>query len=768
MGPDYVDPRDQQIYQTVILNGYAWFARNLDYEASDSKVYQDTAINETIYGRLYPLNVEIPDGCHIPTDAEWVNMSIWAHETQGTSGELDDGIQLKSTSYWQPYVDETGHSRTGVNSVGFNGFPGGYYDKTAMAYRQIGQAAWFWLQDYVDTDNVWHFPAGSLKYDETASYDVDVNSTMYCSVRFILQTLTPTITLNSSTSGIVTIACATSNATIYYTTDGSAPTTSSTTYNGSFMITMSTTVKAIASSTYRVDSSIASMFCELICLAPTIDPDGGSYDNGCSVMLSTSSPGAYVMYSVDGSSPSIDYSMPFTIAETNTVRAVSCRYGWTNSVETNASFTIILPTATPYFNPTSGTYSVSKTVWIHSNTTNATIYYTTDGSTPTIASMLYSKPLTISSSMTLKAIAVATGYLTSAVATAAYVFVCAAPKISLSSGTYVGAPTTTISSTTTDATIYYTTDGTDPSSTSNVYLSKLTIANSEMLKAIAIESGWTSSSIVSAVYVLKCATPVISLGAGSYTGDQYTMITCTTAGASIHYTTDGSTPTSTSTVYSTRFKIPASCTLNAIAIKSNCSNSDIVSATYVLTCDNPIMSMKTGTYRTSFAVSITCATSGASIHYTTDGSTPTSSSTTYSTALMISTDTMLKAIAVESGWTSSLVVSATYLIRSCADPTFSFPRTTTPYDLIALSCATSGALIYYTIDGSTPSTSSILYSTPFEVAVGTIIKTLAVSGSNPSDQSNIVSGTFVSDALFVYDFSLGPRDLPSVLAQFFD
>jgi hypothetical protein len=427
-----------------------------------------------------------------------------------------------------------------------------------------------------------------------------------------------------------------------------------------------------------------------------------------------------------------------------------------------------VPTATPYFTPSTGTYSVSKTIWIRSNTVNATIYYTIDGSTPTTASLLYSKPLTISNNMTLKAIAVATSYLTSAVATATYTFVCATPKISLPSGTYVGAPTTMISSATADATIYYMTDGTDPSSTSNIYSSKLVIANSETLKAIAIEPGWTSSSIASAVYMLKCATPVISLGAGSYTGDQYTTITCVTSGASIHYTTDGSTPTSTSTVYSTQFKIPRSCTLKAVAIKLDCLNSDVASAVYTFTCDNPILSVKTGTYRTPFTVSITCATSGASIHYTTDGSTPTSSSTTYSTALMISTDTMLKAIAVESGWTSSLVVSATYLIRSCADPTFSFPRTTTPFDLIALSCTTFGASIHYTTDNSTPTTSSTLYSAPFEVAVGTIIKMLAVNGSNPSDQSNIVSGTFVSDTLFVYDFSLGPRDLPSVLAQFFD
>jgi uncharacterized protein (TIGR02145 family) len=767
-GPDYVDPRDQKIYHTVILNGYAWFARNLDYEASDSKIYQNVASNETIYGRLYPFNVEIPAGCHLPTHDELANMCVWAHNTQGVPGELDDGVQLKSTYYWQSFVDEYGHSRAGVNSVGFNGLPAGGYDETAMAYRRIEQAAYFWLQNYVDTNNIWHFPACSLLYNETASFDGDINSSTYCSIRFMLQTQTPTIALGSSTSGIATISCTTSDAVIHYTTDGSTPTTSSTTYGGPITITTSATIKAIATSRYRVDSDVASTFYELRCLAPVIDPDGGSYNNSCSVSLSTSSPGAHVVYSADGSDPSINYSTPFDVTSTNKVRAVSCRDGWTTSVETDADFTIVVPAATPYFTPGAGIYSVSKTVWIRSATTNATIYYTTDNSTPTTSSTQYSTPLTVSASTTLKAIAVATGYLASAVGTAIYTLACATPKISLPSGTYVGAPTTTISCATSDAVIHYTTDGSDPSVTSSVYSSKLTITNSGTLQAIAIQSGWTSSSIVSAVYVLKCATPTISLDAGSYTGDQYTTISCTTSDASIYYTTDGSTPTTSSTSYSSQFKVPRSCTLKVLAVKSNCSNSDVASAVYVLTCDTPTFSVKAGTYRETFTTTISCATSDAVIHYTTDGSTPTASSAVYSTVLTISADTTLKAIAIESGWTSSIVVSAAYLIRSCADPTFSFPRTTTPYDLITLSCTTSDAVIHYTTDGSTPTTSSTTYSAPFEAVAGTIIKMLATKGSNLSDQSNVVSGTFVSDTLFVYDFSLGPRDLPNVLASFFD
>ena len=49
------------------------------------------------------------------------------------------------------------------------------------------------------------------------------------------------------------------------------------------------------------------------------------------------------------------------------------------------------------------------------------MYYTTDGSTPTTGSTVYSTPVSVTSSLTLKAICTASGYTTSAVASEAYV-----------------------------------------------------------------------------------------------------------------------------------------------------------------------------------------------------------------------------------------------------------------------------------------------------------------------------------------------------------
>lgn len=77
----------------------------------------------------------------------------------------------------------------------------------------------------------------------------------------------------------------------------------------------------------------------------------------------------------------------------------------------------------------------------------------------------------------------------------------------------------------------------------------------------------------------------------------------------------------------------------------------------------PIFSPAGGTYTTAQTVSISCSTSGAAIYYTTDGSTPSSSSTPYTGAITISKTTTIKAIAIKDG-TRSNVSSATYTISS--------------------------------------------------------------------------------------------------------
>jgi hypothetical protein len=180
----------------------------------------------------------------------------------------------------------------------------------------------------------------------------------------------------------------------------------------------------------------------------------------------------------------------------------------------SASYIVNLPpAATPAFKPAAGTYTTIQTVKLTDATKGAAIYYTLDGSTPTTASALYSKPLTVSQTTTIEAIAVAAGYSNSAVASAAYIVnlpVADAPTFTPPAGVYGEAQRVMLASTTPNATIYYATDGATPSAGSANYTGPIEVNASETIAAIAVAIGYTNSPVASATYTLAGSPQVLT------------------------------------------------------------------------------------------------------------------------------------------------------------------------------------------------------------------------------------------------------------------
>jgi len=429
-------------------------------------------------------------------------------------------------------------------------------------------------------------------------------------------------------------------------------------------------------------------------------------------------------------------------------------YNTSTSTTTSLMGTTLPTVVSPVLSPAGGTYVSAQNVTILDGTTGATIYYTTNGTTPTTASTKYAGAIPVSASETIKAIAVATGSTTSAVASAAFVIEkpAATPAFSPVAGNYTTAQSVKITDATAGATIYYTINGSTPTTASTKYTAAISIATSETIKAIAVATGFTASAAASAAYVVEkpAATPAFSPVAGTYTTAQSVKITDATAGTTIYYTLNGTTPTTTSAKYTTAITVAASETLKAIAVSTESTSSAVASAAYVIEkpAATPVFSAVAGTYTAAQSVKITDATAGATIYYTTNGTTPTNTSTKYTTAITVSTSETIKAIAVATGSTTSAVASAAYVIEKPAvTPAFSpVAGTYATKQSVTITDTTSGAAIYYTTNGATPTTASTKYTAAIPVSASETIEAIAVATGYTNSAVASAKYTIVSPA----------------------
>jgi hypothetical protein len=465
-------------------------------------------------------------------------------------------------------------------------------------------------------------------------------------------------------------------------------------------------------------------------------PLPSAYTAAQTVALSSPTAGTTIRYTTDGSTPTPTtgtlYAGAFTVSQTTTVKAIAYTSTWTSAV---SSADYIVWANTPSASPAAGTYIGTQSVTLSTTTPGATIRYTTDKSTPSATSgTLYTGPITVSASETIRAIAYTSMLSASNLRTAVYTIKSSstpsagAPAFSPGGGAYTGAQSVTISSSTSGASIYYTTDGTSATTSSTLYTGPVTISTGAVLDALVVATGYNNSSGSATYTIGATGTPTLSLSSGTYTGTQIATITCSTLGATIMFTLDGSTPTATNGyIYTGPFKIRQNATVNVMAYSDLHTNSPVVTATYNIATSAPTFSPAGGTYGSTQSVALSSVTSGASIRYTTDGSTPTSTTgLVYSGPVSISTNATLKAIAYESGLTDSPVASAIYAIQVAA-PTFSpAGGTYTGTQSVTLSSATSDSSIRYTTDGSTPTPATgTLYSGPISISANTTLKAIA-------------------------------------------
>ena len=158
---------------------------------------------------------------------------------------------------------------------------------------------------------------------------------------------------------------------------------------------------------------------------PVFSPGGGTYTAAQNVTITCSTAGSTIRYTLNGSEPtasSAAYTGAIAISSTTTVKAKAFLSGMNDSQTAAATYTINKSdtTAAPAFSPAGGTFYGNVDVTLTCATGNATIRYTTDGTTPGAASKVYTGAIAVTATTTIKAYATASNLKDSAVVSSTY------------------------------------------------------------------------------------------------------------------------------------------------------------------------------------------------------------------------------------------------------------------------------------------------------------------------------------------------------------
>ncbi|RKP57242.1 carbohydrate-binding protein [Cohnella endophytica] len=315
----------------------------------------------------------------------------------------------------------------------------------------------------------------------------------------------------------------------------------------------------------------------------------------------------------------------------------------TFTVHPSSAVTVVLTdrAESPAFSPSAGTYASAQSVTLTSATSGATIKYTTDGSTPTAASATYSGVINVAATTTIKAIATKSGLADSAVSSATYTITTANVNLALNKSA-------TASSSLTGNTANAATDGNAgtrwESEFSDPQWIYVDLGSNNTVAGVKLN--WETASAKS--YKIQ-----VSTNATAWT-DVYTQ----TYGA-------GGVENISITPVTARYVRMYGTTRNT-GYGYSLWEFEVYGQTTPLPPEAaaPTFSPAGGNYTTAQSVTLSSATAGATIKYTTDGSTPTASSPTYTGAINIAATTTVKAIATKAGMTDSAVSSATYTITA--------------------------------------------------------------------------------------------------------
>lgn len=554
----------------------------------------------------------------------------------------------------------------------------------------------------------------------------------------------------------ISLSCTTSSADIYYSINGTIPAideknkyTNTIQVNGEYGSYF--TVKAIAHKEGMKDSEVATFLYKIadmeVAGEVTATPDTTTQViAGDKIILSATSSGADIYYTTDGTTPEVEvkedgtYTLGKSVVKYNpeqaitvpqgtgyfSIYAIAVKKGMKNSPVAKFIYTYADVVSAPYGNPSSGVVAENTQVILQCAKEDAIIYYEIaydgkEASNPTTSSAVFSErvPIIINRNTQIKAFAYYNRQ-SSEIITLNYTLAekMETPEASIGSGSIVPSGTT-VKLPVGEGDVYYTTDGSDPSDSSNTAVNAgsevVIIGNAGdviVIRACTKKSGATTSELATFTYQISqypggvtTDTPVGS------TLDSGTVINLSTdvTGGTIYYTTGSGSPIQAGIAGST-VKLTgepgANITIKAVAVAPKTTmTGSYAFFDYKLMNQlaAPSASVKSGTKLTK-ATSVVLKANQGTIYYTIDGTTPGKESYEYTAPIVVSKDMTIQAIAIEEGSRSSEISTFTYkmaqqigqLKTSVSEGVVESGKN------VKLSCDTAEVEIYYTTDGKDP------------------------------------------------------------------
>lgn len=602
----------------------------------------------------------------------------------------------------------------------------------------------------------------------------------------------------------IALNCGTSEAEIFYTTDGTAPDESSQKYTNVITVEGAYggyfTIKAFAKKADMKDSEVATFTYriaqqEVVGDITATPGTSSTVIGGDKIILSAATTDAQIFYTTDGSVPEVtmsvsgndisyeykeptkkyDPSSPITVDEGSgyfVIKAIAVKPDMADSDVVEFVYTYADEVGAPYGNPSSGTVKANTEVLLLSATKDATIYYEiaygSNPKDPTQSSAVFSEkaPIVITKDTVIKAFAVYNRE-SSEIVTLKYTLAqqMQKPSVSTSSGSIVPSGTK-ITFNVPDGTVYYTTDGSDPSDDQNALVnsgSSMIIAGNPgdtvKVNVCTKKTGATTSEVITLTYQISQYTGGVTadLESGSIVsnGDKVHLKTDVTGGT-IYYTTASGSPVNSGIAGNNAVIIgePGSIVmLKAVAVAPGTEmTGSYASFQYKLMeqLAAPSGSIQSGTVMTE-ATNLVLKANKGKIYYTIDGSEPDKNSYVYEYPIVIYKDTVVKAIAVEENYENSAVsfFSYTFAEKVSGLTASKDSGNLKAGEVIWLSADQAEADIFYTTDGSDPDPNAeegtFKYNPVEGIAVNRNVSIKAIASLDGMQNSEVLALSYTVD-----------------------